>query len=361
MTDPLIGMAKEELDTPCLVIDLDLLEQNIKRVAESVNALVRPHTKTHKCPTIAKMQIAAGAIGVTCAKVSDAEVLAKEGITNILIANQVTGPSRKIARLMDLASKTEVRVLVDNPINVRTLSAAAESRNIELHVLIELDLGHHRCGIEPGKAAIELAQTIMDSKGLIFDGLEFYEGNTSIIQNFDDRKRETEKCIDRVLHLKEQMEQSGIPVEVVSGGGTGTHAITGNYSGVTEVRPGTYVFNDTKYQPRMPEFPCALTVLGTVSSTAIPDRVIIDAGSTSLTQDHGLPALKHPDGWKLNQLNEAQGFLRRETGRPLTVGDSVEIIPSHSCTNSNLFDEFHVCRNGVLVDIWPISMRGKIQ
>ncbi len=361
MTDSLIGMAKEELDTPCLVIDLDLLEHNIKRVAETVKAPVRPHTKTHKCPTIAKMQMAAGATGVTCAKVSDAEVLANEGITNILIANQVTGPSRKISRLMDLASKTELRVLVDNPINVRVLSAAAEARNIELHVLIELNLGLNRCGIKPGDTAIELAQTIMRSKGVIFDGLEFYEGKVMKILNFDERKRETEKSLDRVLHLKDQMEQNSIPVEVISGGGTATYAITGNYPGITEVRPGTYVFNDSQYYKRMPEFPCALTVLGTVTSTSIPDRVIIDAGSTSLTQDGGLPVLKHPDGWRLHQLNEAQGFLRRETGLPLTVGDQVEIIPSHSCTNSNLFDEFHVCRNGVLVDIWPISMSGKIQ
>ena len=111
----------------------------------------------------------------------------------------------------------------------------------------------------------------------------------------------------------------------------------------------------------MPEFPCALTVLGTVTSTSIPDRVIIDAGSTSLATDCGLPLLKHPDGWKLNEIHEAQGFLSRETGLPLSVGDTVEIIPSHSCTTSNLYDEFYVCRNGVLVDIWPISMRGKIQ
>jgi len=361
MTEAIRGMTKEELDTPCLVIDLDVLERNLARVTESVQADLRPHTKTHKCTTIAKKQLEYGAIGVTCAKVADAEVLAKAGINNILIANQITGPPRKIARLLDLASENDVRVLIDNPVNVRELSAAAEARKVELHVLIELDLGWHRCGVPPGEPALELARTITNSRGLVFDGLEFYEGHVLTIQDFDERKRETEKCIERAMQTKEQIEKVGIPVEVISGGGTGTYAITGNHPGVTEVRPGTYVFMDTKYETRMSEFSYALTVLGTVTSTPSPDRGIIDAGSTSMTQDMGIPTLIHPEGWRLTKLHEAQGFLERVDGPPLTVGDKVEMIPSHSCTTSNLYDQFLVLRKDVVETVWKISLRGKDQ
>lgn len=353
-------MTKEELDTPCLVINLDILDRNLMKMANSVQTTLRPHIKTHKCPILAKKQLDAGAVGITCAKVGEAEVMAKARINDILIANQIVG-KRKIARLLDLTSENFVRVIVDDPTNVKELAAAAKTRKTELHVLVELDVGLHRCGVQPGEPALELVRTVMASRRLVFDGIEFYEGHVGKLSDPDERKCETEKSIELAIQTKELIEKNGIPVEVVSSGGTCTYAITGRYPGITEIRPGSYVFMDTKYRRVMPDFEYALTILTTVISTPRPNRAVIDAGSKSMTQDNGIPKVLHPEGWRLVWMNEEHGILERINGAPLSIGDKVEIIPSHSCTTVNLYDQFWVIQKGTLKAVWDISARGKLR
>lgn len=351
---------KEELDTPCLLIDLDILERNIKQMANSVQTNLRPHIKTHKCPILAKKQLEAGAIGITCAKIGEAEIMVKAGINDILIANQIVG-KRKIARLLDLASETFVRVIVDNPTNVKELATAAKARQMELHILVELDVGQHRCGVQPGEPTLELARKVVESSGLVFDGLEFYEGHVSKISDPDERKCETERNLELAIQMKELIEKSGIPVEIVSSGGTCTYAITGRYPGITEIRPGSYIFMDTKYHRIMPDFDYALIILATVVSTPRTNGAVIDAGSKSMTQDNGIPTILHPEGWRLAWMNEEHGVLERIDGPPLSLGDKVEIIPSHSCTTVNLYNQFWVIQKGTLKAVWDISARGKLQ
>lgn len=360
MNEMIHEITKEEFDTPCLVIDLDILENNLERMANSVQTNLRPHIKTHKCPILAKKQLEAGAIGITCAKIGEAEIMVKFGINDILIANQIVG-KRKIARLLDLASETFMRVIVDNPTNVKELATAAKAKKMELHILVELDVGLNRCGVQPGEPVLELAHKVVESRGLVFDGLEFYEGHISKISDPDERKRETERSLELAIHMKELIEKSGVPVEVVSSGGTCTYAITGQYPGITEIRPGSYVFMDTKYRRIMPDFDYALIILTTVVSTPRTNRAVIDAGSKSMTQDNGIPTILHPEGWRLAWMNEEHGVLERIDGVPLSVGDKVEIIPSHSCTTVNLYDQFWVIQKGTLKAVWDISARGKLQ
>jgi len=338
----------EQLETPCLVIEVDRLERNIKKMAKSVKTTLRPHIKTHKCPIIAKKQLEVGnTVGITCAKVSEAEVMATAGFNNILIANQIIGP-HKISRLFDLASENTVMVIVDNPINVKELAAAANARNIELPVLVEVDVGLKRTGVQPGKPALELARTVLASKGLVFEGLEFYEGNFG-------------KIMDPAIQTRDLLEKEEVPVKTISSGGTCTYPITGNHPDITEIRPGNYVFNDTYYARVMQDFDCALTVLGTVISTPTPNRAVIDSGGKSMTQDNGIPSLINPKGWKLRWMNEEHGILERVDESSLSLGDKVEIVPSHACSTSNLYDNFCVVRKGMLEAIWDIPARGKIQ
>ena len=214
---------KWQLDTPALCLDLDLLEANVRRMAAffaDKPAALRPHTKTHKCPTIAWMQIEAGAIGVTCAKVGEAEVMARAGIRDILIANQVVGED-KIARLMGLAAHTDVMVAVEDPANARALAEAAAARGITLRVLLEVDVGMGRCGVAPGDPALALAREVCALDGLRFEGLMGYEGHAVMVPDMAERARVTEQSLATLIATRDLLVENGLPVAIVSGGGTG--------------------------------------------------------------------------------------------------------------------------------------------
>lgn len=359
-----IGKSQEELDTPVLCIDLPLMEANVAKMADFFAdrpARLRPHTKTHKSPLLAQKQIAAGAIGVTCAKLGEAEQMALAGIQDILIANQIVGPT-KIARLVNLARYTEVMVAVDDAENVAELDAAARAKNVSLRVLVEVDAGMGRCGVAPGEPALTLARQIEDAPGLRFEGIMGYEGHTVMIPDYAERKQQAETAMKKLVGTRDVIEAAGLPVKIVSGGGTGTYDITGAYPGVTEVQAGSYITMDTQYRDTVGiDFACALHVVAQVISTPRAGAAVIDAGLKTLTRDFGLPVVAEPEGWQLVSLSEEHGALRQEGGPDLQPGDRVKIWPNHGCTTINLHDQYVGVRDGVVEAVWPIAARGKIR
>ena len=363
MPRSLIGTPKAELDTPALCLDIEAVEANIQRMADYFRdspVRLRPHAKTHKCPTLARMQLAAGAIGITCAKLGEAEVLAAAGIKDILIANQIIGAG-KIARLVNLAAYTEVMVAVDDAANVAELDAAAQAKGVRLRVVIEVDIGMARCGVQPGEPALALARQIVACPGLRFEGVMGYEGHTIFHPDPEERRALTEPSVKLLVDTADLLRRNGIPVAIVSSGGTGTHFITGRYPGVTEIQVGSYITMDSQYREGVGiDFAYGLTVLATVVSAPTPDRAECDAGLKTMTRDFGLPVVISPPGWELVGLAEEHGHLRRAGGPPLKPGDKVEIVPNHGCTTINLHDEYHVIRRGVLEAVWPIAGRGKV-
>ena len=364
-SDVFIGISKQELDTPALLIDLDVFEANIQTMADffkTVDAELRPHAKTHKTPTIAHKQLEAGAIGITCAKLGEAEAMVHAGIRDVLIANQVVGP-QKIARLINLAKNSEIMVAVDDADNVDQLSAAAEAKGATLRVLIEVSTGMGRCGTLPGEPTLTLARHILKSRGLKFEGLMGYEGHTVAVPDLTERKAKTGEAVELLIDTKRLLEENGIPVEIMSGGGTGTHAITGSYPEMTEIQAGSYIFMDSMYhnvEGVGNRFPCSLTLLSTVVSRPDPTRVIVDAGMKVLTKEFGIPQ-PLAEGLEMRGLSEEHGTMDAEPSVDLKPGDKIEILPTHCCTTVNLHDRYYGIRNGIVESIWEIAARGKSQ
>lgn len=357
-----IGRSKWELDTPALVLDLEALERNIARMATFLGdkpARVRPHTKTHKCPTIAWKQLEAGAIGITCAKLGEAEVMARAGIRDILIANQIIGPT-KITRLVNLAVDTKVMVAVEAAENARQLSEAALAAGVRLRTLIEVDVGMGRCGTAPGDETLTLAREMAALPGLRLEGIMGYEGHAVMIPDPAQRRATAEKAMALLVSTKERLEADGIPVGIVSAGGSGTYNITGAYPGVTEIQAGSYATMDARYKGVIPEFETALTVVAQVIS-ARGDHAVIDAGLKTMTPEFGAPELVHPAGWAMGHQSEEHSTLKCGDGAPLKPGDRVEIVPSHGCTTINLHDCYYVTSQGRVVAIWPIAGRGQVR
>jgi len=359
---PQIGATIQQLDTPALLLDLDAFERNVQRMAAffaDKPTMLRPHAKTHKCPHVALRQLKAGAIGITCAKVSEAEVMAQAGVKDILIANQVIGPI-KIARLTDLAGRCDLMVAVDDAGNVQALSEACSSRGVGLRVLVEVDVGMGRCGVPPGKAVQELAKVVARAPNLRFAGLLAYEGHLVSIVDPDEKAQRVNETFAPLLDTYHQLERIGLPVEIVSAGGTGTYDITGTCRPITEIEAGSYVFMDSSYRQVRPEFETALTVLATIISKPAQQCVIVDAGKKSLTTEFGLPEVYDAEGLQLRSLSEEHGALAvtGSGGKQCRPGDKIRILPSHCCTTVNLYDALHVFQNDIVVDIWPIAARG---
>jgi len=360
-----LGDSMYEIDTPALLVDLDIMERNIKTMADAfrgMSAGLRPHTKTHKTPIIAHKQIAAGAIGVTCAKLGEAEVMAEAGIRNILIANQVVGEP-KVTRLVNLARHSEVIVAVDDPANVRHLAEASRRKDVKLNILVEVNVGNNRCGVEPGEPAVALSRQVAEEASLSLRGLMGYEGFCQFIPRLEERRAKAEVAMEKLVVSREMLLDAGMDVEIVSGGGTGTHMITGNYPGVTEVEAGSYVFMDARYCTIecLEMFGKALTVLSTVLSTPRPGVAVCDAGLKALTNDFGTPVVKGIEGVEYLRGNEEHGHLKVEPGASIKASDKIEIFPTHCCTTTNLYDYLHCIRDGRLEAVWRITARGRSQ
>lgn len=296
MTDH--SMRDLDVDTPALLLDLPALERNIGQMAafaRGAGVNLRPHSKTHKSPKIASMQLAAGALGITCQKLGEAEVMAEAGIGGILISSQIVG-AQKIRRLVDLARHAQVLVAVDDARNVSDLSQAFVSAGATLGVVIEVDVGMMRCGVQPGEPTLALARQIIESPGLKFMGLMGYEGHTVSIRDGAERRQGASASLRLLVDTAEMLRHSGVPVGIVSSTGTGTFDTGGGFPGITELQVGSYATMDADYQEVGVPFECALTVLATVISTPREGLAILDAGMKALAPDHGMPRVLGIEG-----------------------------------------------------------------
>jgi len=358
-----IGQPLQSLDTPALCVDIERLEDNIARMAAFCRehpADLRPHCKTHKCPTIAWMQIRAGAIGVTCAKLGEAEIMAQAGIEDILIANQIVG-TYKIERLVTLARACRLTVAVDDAGNARAISEAAQRAGTQLSALVEVDIGMKRCGVAPGDDARRLAHQVDALPGLAFAGLQGYEGHAVMLPDPEERRQAADEAIARLATTRDAIESSGLEVGILSGGGTGTYDSTGAHPAMNELQAGSYATMDGRYASLGLPFACALTVEAQVISVPRPGRAIIDAGLKTVTNEFGAPEVLSPEGWRVAHLSEEHATLHREGGETLALGERVTLLPSHGCTTINLHDAYHVIRDGRLEALWPIAARGCVR
>ena len=359
MTTPLAAKIAREFGTPAAVIDMDRVERNIARVQAACDAAGvanRPHIKTHKSPVLAKLQIKAGARGITCQKLGEAEVMADAGIDDILISYNLLG-DEKMARLGALRSRIDVTVAADNPVVIADLTRAAATAGRALPVVVECDTGRKRAGVETSAEAIELARIISTSPDLSFAGFMLYPTETGWPQ--------AQTFFDEALA---GVRALGLEPAIVSTGGTPNLKNVGQLRGATEHRPGTYIYNDRMQMAAGVATldDCALHIYATVVSRAAPERGILDAGSKTLTADSGgLDGfgliLEHPEA-KIARFAEEHGFLdlSRSNTRP-NIGDVVRIIPNHVCVVVNMLDEVIMVRGDEIVGVLPVAARGKLR
>ncbi len=359
-----IGLRKEAIDTPALWVDLDRLESNINRLAtlfRQAGVQWRPHTKGMKAPALAHKLIDAGAIGVTCAKLGEAEVMAQAGIKDILIANQIVGP-QKIARLVNLRRHADVKVIVDSVENVVELGAAASAKGVTLGVLIEVNVGMDRAGLPPGEPTVALAKRIADTPGLAFRGLQTWEGHTLTITDKAEKRQAIERSIARFTDTAEQCRAVGLPVDIVSAGGSGTYNITPFLPGVTEMEAGGAVYCDMTYQQWGVELEPALFVQSMVTSRPTPTRIICDAGFKTLPRGFAAPQPVGIDGVKSVSLSAEHGIINLEApNTTLKIGDVFDFVVGYSDATVFLHDTLYGVRQGIVETAWPILGRGKLR
>ena len=361
----------ELLDTPVIVVDEALLHRNIDEMtalAQSCGVSLRPHAKTHKSPRIARLQLEAGAIGLTCAKLGEAEVLVNEGeVRDILIAYPIVG-ALKIRRLLELTNRAQITVAVDTLEAASPLSHAFANSGRVLDVYVEVNTGQDRAGAKAGQEAIDLAVALSRMPGLRVSGVMTHEGHAGF-SGPDEISTVAQNAGQALVDTAERIRGYGIAVTQVSVGSTPSSWFTPRVRGVTEMRPGTYVFHDNNAfrHGRIGPDRCAARVVATIVSRPSPDRAIIDAGSKALALD---PSPSHPghgyivghSSATIARLSEEHGVVVLPPGEQgFNVGDQVEIIPNHICPAVNLTDELVIVREGAIIDRWLVAARGKVR
>ena len=358
----------EALETPSLIVDLDRLEANIARwaaFARQAGVRLRPHGKTHKCVEIAQRQLAAGAVGLTLAKIGEAEVMAQSGFSDIFLAYEVIG-GPKLPRLVELARRIRIRVGVDSLAGAEPLARAASDAGIVLDVVLEVDSGLGRCGVLPGENLLTFARHVSALKGLRIAGIFTYRGYRPDLESAGREEGEV------MVREAERLRKAGIAIEEISVGSTPTGRSAGRVPGITEIRPGTYVFNDAtqvRWGSALPE-ECALTVLARVISRPSRDVAVLDAGSKVLTAERGPYSSRgdshgvicgYPD-CQIDRLWEEHGRVQlTEEARKLQVGDLVQVIPTHVCPTVNLAERLICVRQEQVVGSWAVAARARVQ
>lgn len=364
-----VGESIGQIDTPALIMDLDSFEKNNALLFESLKPYrvgIRPHAKSHKCPEIAKRQIALGAVGVCCQKVSEAQAFADAGITDILIANEVVG-EKKIAALISLARQATITVCVDHADNARALNAAAAAAGIRLNVLIEIDVGAGRCGVAPGDPALVLAKVIQGLSALNLKGLQAYHGPAQHFRTQAERKAAIQSAAEAARTTRDLLGANGIGCETITGAGTGSYLLEAASGVFNEVQPGSYIFMDADYARNdwaandMPRFEHSLFVLASVMSASRPGHAVVDAGLKASSVDSGMPTVSDRPGVTYLKASDEHGVLSIDANAmPVTLGERIRLVPGHCDPTVNLYDELILVRKGKVEAIWPIAARGAV-
>ena len=357
-----------DIETPALLLDLDVVERNLERMASRAQQLgvqLRPHAKTHKCPEVGKRQIALGAVGKCCQKVSEAEALVEGGVADVLVSNEIVG-APKLARLAALAKRAKVGVCVDDAGNVRDLQAAAQRAGATIDVYVEIDVGMRRCGVAPGKPALELARAVGASANLRFAGLQAYHGRAQHLRTMEERQSVIFKASEMVLRTKKLLEQAGIACPTVTGAGSGTFMFEVEMGAWDEIQPGSYAFMDADYARNewaapLPRFEHALFVIATVMSRPAPQMAIVDAGLKASSVDSGMPSVWQRPGLTYTHASDEHGWVEIAQGAAAPkLGDKILLVPGHCDPTVNLYDWYVCVRGGVVEALWPITARGAL-
>lgn len=364
-----VGMPLAAVDTPALVLDLGAFERNLARMADAVRGRpvrLRPHAKSHKCAQIALRQIEAGAVGVCCQKVSEAEALVAGGITDVLITNEIIGTG-KLDRLAALARKAKLGVCVDAARNVADLDAAAARAGVRLDLLVEINVGADRCGVEPGAPALELARSIVASPNLRFAGLQAYHGGAQHLRSVADRRSAIGRAAGFARSTRELIESGGIACDTVTGAGTGSFPLELASGVYDELQPGSYVFMDADYNrnevdPAWPRFEQSLFVWTTVMSRPNAARAVVDAGLKASSVDSGMPQVWNLPGVEFMKASDEHGVLGISPGAEApALGAKLLLVPGHCDPTVNLYDWFVCVRRGEVEALWPVSARGALR
>jgi D-serine deaminase-like pyridoxal phosphate-dependent protein len=363
-------MHRDEIPTPALLLDIDRFERNLARMASYVRAAgkhLRPHAKTHRCPDIAKLQVAAGALGVACAKLGEAEVMARAGVRGLLITTEVVAPAavRRLTRLAGEAPDT--MVVIDHPDNVRALARAAAEDGVTLNVLVDVHVGARRTGTEPGEPALAIGRLAAEQRALRLRGLQGYAGQCAHVMGWAARREASHASMAPLMDTRARFEAAGLPVEIVAGGSTGTYNIDLELPGLTELQAGSYCVMDLDYRriggrsgEAMTDFEMAITVVATVVSVAA-DRVMVDAGLKAFSTDKPFPpeAVERA-GFEYGFAGDEHGRLTlTDRARAPKLGERIEFFPPHCDPTFNLYDRVHVVRGTKVEAVWDIAARGR--
>lgn len=369
------GMPLSEVDTPALLIDLDAFERNLKRMADAVGKAgvrLRSHAKTHKSPIIGQKQIALGAVGLCCQKVSEAAVMIEGGVRDVLVSNEVIG-ARKLDRLAALSRQARVIGCVDNPVGVASMAAAAERNGTRIDVIVEINVGASRCGVDPGEPAVELAQAIAREKHLRFAGLQAYQGRAQHFRTIEERRAAIDEAIARTKHTVQALKGAGLSCDIIGGAGTGTFELEAASGIYNELQCGSYIFMDADYARNKradggpyDTFEHSLFVYATVMSMTQADRAVIDAGLKTFTFESGPPEAVGFAGAVYERPSDEHGNLNlaQSNTRP-GLGDKVRLIPGHCDPTVNLHDWYVGIRGmegaaPVVESVWPVAARGAV-
>jgi D-serine deaminase-like pyridoxal phosphate-dependent protein len=365
---PALGMTKAELDTPVMLLDLDRFDANARRLSSAIAAGGkdwRPHSKGHKSPWIARRQMELGAIGVTCAKVSEAEVMVDGGIPSVLIAYELV-TRRKVERAARLQERAEVMICADDPFHVRLASEVATDLAVEIPMVIDINVGMDRTGVAPGQPALEIARAIDRAPGLRLAGIMGYEGHVLTAWPNEEKLAGTVAAGAGLIESRRLIEADGMEIGIVSGGGSGNYMFAASLEGLTELQAGGACLMDPFYGKlcHLEElgFEYALTILTTVTSRPTPERVITDAGFKTLSaREEGEPILLDRPGVEFVYLSAEHGVWRRGAGSAeIRIGDRLEIIPDYHDTTTFRHDAFVGLRGGVVEELIPLLARGKL-
>jgi D-threonine aldolase len=355
------------IDTPALVLDLEAFERNLERMAAALRGSgvrLRAHGKAHKCPEIARRQVALGAVGICCQKVSEAAVFVEAGIADVLVTNEVIGEA-KLAHLADLTRTARIGVLVDNVQAVKALVAVAKARGAGIDAYVEVDVGAGRCGVAPGEAAVALAREIAANPPLRFAGLHCYHGSAQHLRTPGERAAAIASAAEAARRTKQGIEAHGIAVGCVTGGGTGSFVHERDSGIFNEVQAGSYAFMDRDYADNRygagdVTFEHALFVRTTVMSRPTATRAVVDAGLKASSVDSGMPRVWRRDDLRYLKASDEHGVIETPSLPALSLGDALMLIPGHCDPTFNLYDEL-VCIRGERVEaVWPISARGAL-